>query len=79
LIPKRLQPHAPPLVQHGRSKPLQLALGHVLLSHEVLVHLLLVHIAPDEQVMGQVSVFPQPSGFMPHSVLLHTAGLQAPQ
>ena len=71
-----LQPHAPLEVQHAWvSTPLQL--GHMFRSQPA--HLLLVHIWFDGQVIGQVSVAPQPSGFMPHSVLLHVAAVQAAQ
>ena len=38
-----------------------------------------MHIESDRQVIEQVTMPPQPSGLMPHSVLLHVAGLQAAQ
>jgi hypothetical protein len=34
-----------------------------------------VQVVPDEHLIGQLSILPQPSDFWPHSSLLHVAGM----
>jgi len=71
------QPHPPLLrLQQGVSKVLHE--GHELASHMgggggLSTHLLLMHIWVELQLIGQLSVLPQPSGLVPHSDELQLA------